>query len=178
MSVIAVTVDNQTAAGRERSRAVAGLTRDCSACHSTEPVAHTGASRTSEHRYHEAAGGPFSPPDLGLRRQIARNHVDENPPEGHVTHEDAALAKYGVDGVTPNHGGRGERASALRSRPSRLSRRLTEDAVLVDSGFRRGTDIFKALARASAVCVGHLRVGLAAFGQASVSAASRSTRLN
>jgi isopentenyl diphosphate isomerase/L-lactate dehydrogenase-like FMN-dependent dehydrogenase len=42
--------------------------------------------------------------------------------------------------------------------------------VLVDSGFRRGTDVFKALALgASAVCIGRPYVwGLAGFGQAGV----------
>ncbi len=42
--------------------------------------------------------------------------------------------------------------------------------VLVDSGFRRGTDIFKALALgATAVCIGRPYVwGLAAFGQPGV----------
>ena len=42
--------------------------------------------------------------------------------------------------------------------------------ILIDSGFRRGTDIFKALALgASAVCVGRPYVwGLAAFGQEGV----------
>ena len=43
-------------------------------------------------------------------------------------------------------------------------------AVLVDGGFRRGTDIFKALALgANAVCVGRPYLwGLAAFGQPGV----------
>jgi isopentenyl diphosphate isomerase/L-lactate dehydrogenase-like FMN-dependent dehydrogenase len=42
--------------------------------------------------------------------------------------------------------------------------------VLIDGGFRRGTDIFKALALgASAVCVGRPYIwGLAAFGQPGV----------
>jgi isopentenyl diphosphate isomerase/L-lactate dehydrogenase-like FMN-dependent dehydrogenase len=42
--------------------------------------------------------------------------------------------------------------------------------VLVDSGFRRGTDIFKALALgATAVCIGRPYVwGLAGFGQPGV----------
>ena len=42
--------------------------------------------------------------------------------------------------------------------------------VLVDSGFRRGTDIFKALAMgADAVCLGRAYIwGLAAFGQPGV----------
>ena len=44
--------------------------------------------------------------------------------------------------------------------------------VLVDGGFRRGTDIFKALALgATAVCIGRPYVwGLAAFGQEGVEA--------
>ena len=44
--------------------------------------------------------------------------------------------------------------------------------VLVDGGFRRGTDIFKALALgATAVCIGRPYVwGLAAFGQQGVEA--------
>jgi (S)-2-hydroxy-acid oxidase len=42
--------------------------------------------------------------------------------------------------------------------------------VMIDSGFRRGTDIFKALALgADAVCVGRAYIwGLAAFGQPGV----------
>ncbi len=45
--------------------------------------------------------------------------------------------------------------------------------VLVDSGFRRGTDVFTALALgASAVCIGRPYLwGLAAFGQAGVEGA-------
>ena len=44
--------------------------------------------------------------------------------------------------------------------------------ILVDSGFRRGTDVFKALALgASAVCIGRPYLwGLAAFGQDGVEA--------
>jgi 4-hydroxymandelate oxidase len=44
--------------------------------------------------------------------------------------------------------------------------------VLIDGGFRRGTDIFKALALgATAVCIGRPYVwGLAAFGQPGVEA--------
>ena len=51
-------------------------------------------------------------------------------------------------------------------------RRRRRDAGLVDSGFRRGTDIFKALALgAAAVCIGRPYVwGLAGFGQPGVEA--------
>jgi len=94
--------------------------------------------------------------------------------KGIVTREDAELAaRHGVDGlIVSNHGGRSENtnratidclAEVIDGAGSRMP-------VLVDSGFRRGTDIFKALALgARAVCIGRPYVwGLAAFGQPGV----------
>jgi 4-hydroxymandelate oxidase len=90
--------------------------------------------------------------------------------KGIVTPEDAKLCvEHGMEGiVVSNHGGR-----SLDYGPSTLEV-LAEivDAVsgripvIVDSGFRRGSDIFKALALgAKAVCVGRVpRWGLAAYG--------------
>ena len=88
--------------------------------------------------------------------------------------DDATLAvKHGADGIIiSNHGGRAtetgrgtiecvaEVADAVKGRVP----------VLVDGGFRRGTDVFKALALgASAVGIGRPYVwGLAAFGQPGV----------
>ena len=78
---------------------------------------------------------------------------------------------HGVDGiVVSNHGGR-----ALDYGPSSLE--VLEEVVLavdgrvpvlIDSGFRRGTDVLKALALgADAVCLGRAsRWGLGAFGEA------------
>jgi isopentenyl diphosphate isomerase/L-lactate dehydrogenase-like FMN-dependent dehydrogenase len=93
--------------------------------------------------------------------------------KGIVTREDAEIAKArGVDGlIVSNHGGRAEDSG--RSSIECL-REVVQAAggmpVLVDSGFRRGTDIFKALALgATAVCIGRPYVwGLASFGQAGV----------
>ena len=79
--------------------------------------------------------------------------------------------EHGVDGITvSNHGGR-----ALDYGPSSLE--VLEEVVeavagrvpvLIDSGFRRGTDVLKALALgANAVCLGRAsRWGLGAFGEA------------
>ena len=90
--------------------------------------------------------------------------------KGVLTAHDARLfVEHGLDGiVVSNHGGR-----ALDSSPSTLEV-LPEivDAVagripvLVDGGFRRGSDVLKALALgASAVCLGRVaRWGLGAFG--------------
>jgi isopentenyl diphosphate isomerase/L-lactate dehydrogenase-like FMN-dependent dehydrogenase len=94
--------------------------------------------------------------------------------KGIVAREDAEQARArGVDGIiVSNHGGRSEDSN--RGSIECL-REVVEGAgpgipVLVDSGFRRGTDIFKALALgATAVCIGRPYVwGLAAFGQAGV----------
>ena len=94
--------------------------------------------------------------------------------KGIVTREDAELCvERGVDGIiVSNHGGRAEESG--RSTIECLSEVI--DAVggripvLIDGGFRRGTDIFKALALgAKAVCIGRPYIwGLGAFGQPGV----------
>lgn len=94
--------------------------------------------------------------------------------KGIVTKEDAQLAvEQGVDGlIVSNHGGRGEESgrATIESLPEVVEGVGRRVPVLVDGGFRRGTDIFKALALgASAVCIGRPYVwGLAAFGQPGV----------
>jgi isopentenyl diphosphate isomerase/L-lactate dehydrogenase-like FMN-dependent dehydrogenase len=96
--------------------------------------------------------------------------------KGIVTREDAELARArGVDGViVSNHGGRAEDSGrgAIECLREVVEGVRGTMPVLVDSGFRRGTDIFKALALgASAVCVGRPYIwGLAAFGQPGVEA--------
>jgi isopentenyl diphosphate isomerase/L-lactate dehydrogenase-like FMN-dependent dehydrogenase len=99
--------------------------------------------------------------------------------KGIVTREDAALAvEHGVDAVyVSNHGGRSEESGrgALDSLPEVAEAVAGRIPVLVDSGFRRGTDIFKALALgATAVGIGRPYVwGLAAFGEEGVAAVIR-----
>jgi isopentenyl diphosphate isomerase/L-lactate dehydrogenase-like FMN-dependent dehydrogenase len=94
--------------------------------------------------------------------------------KGIVTREDAASAvAAGADAVyVSNHGGRAEASGwgALESLPEVVEAVDGRVPVMVDSGFRRGTDIFKALALgADAVCIGRAYIwGLAAFGQAGV----------
>ncbi len=94
--------------------------------------------------------------------------------KGLMTAEDARLAvEVGLDGiVVSNHGGRAEDSgrSTIDALPEILEAVGGRLPVLVDSGFRRGTDIVKALAMgARAVCVGRPYLwGLAAFGQPGV----------
>jgi isopentenyl diphosphate isomerase/L-lactate dehydrogenase-like FMN-dependent dehydrogenase len=96
--------------------------------------------------------------------------------KGLVTREDAQMAvERGVDGiVVSNHGGRAENSQrgAIECLREVVEGAGAKVPVLVDSGFRRGTDIFKALALgATAVCIGRPYVwGLAGFGQPGVEA--------
>jgi isopentenyl diphosphate isomerase/L-lactate dehydrogenase-like FMN-dependent dehydrogenase len=94
--------------------------------------------------------------------------------KGIVTSEDAELCvKYGVDGIiVSNHGGRAEESgrATIDCLPEVVSAVNGRIPVIVDGGFRRGTDIFKALALgAQAICIGRPYIwGLAAFGQSGV----------
>jgi isopentenyl diphosphate isomerase/L-lactate dehydrogenase-like FMN-dependent dehydrogenase len=94
--------------------------------------------------------------------------------KGIVTAEDARLCvEHGLDGVyVSNHGGRSMDygPSTLEVLPEIVDAVQGRIPVLIDSGFRRGTDIYKALALgAKAVCLGRaVRWGLGAFGAAGV----------
>ena len=94
--------------------------------------------------------------------------------KGIDTHEDARLAlEHGFDAILlSNHGGRATETlrSTLEALPEVVAEVGNRIPVFVDGGFRRGTDIFKALAfGAKAVGVGRPFLwGLGAFGQAGV----------
>ena len=87
---------------------------------------------------------------------------------------DSALAvQYGADGiVVSNHGGRATETdkSTIECLPEIVSAVNGRIPIIIDSGFRRGTDVYKALAMgASAVGIGRPYCwGLGAFGQAGV----------
>jgi isopentenyl diphosphate isomerase/L-lactate dehydrogenase-like FMN-dependent dehydrogenase len=81
--------------------------------------------------------------------------------------------KQGFDAVmVSNHGGRNDDAgwSTIRALPDIVAAVNKKVPILIDSGFRRGTDIMKALALgATAVGVGRPYLwGLGAFGQEGV----------
>lgn len=94
--------------------------------------------------------------------------------KGIVTREDARLAvSRGVDGLfVSNHGGRAENSlrATIDSLPEVIDGTRGKIPVICDGGFRRGTDIFKALALgATAVGIGRPYIwGLGAFGQEGV----------
>lgn len=94
--------------------------------------------------------------------------------KGIMTGEDAKLSvEHGLDGiVVSNHGGRQEETllSTIEALPEIASAVQGRIPVLIDGGFRRGTDVFKALALgAMAIGIGRPYIwGLGAFGQAGV----------
>src|SRR2546423_481837 len=108
---------------------------------------------------------------MGLRAPTARHYVDENRHQRNChcrrCHSRAQPRSEWID--RSNHGGRGEESarSTIEALPEVVEVIGGRIPVLVDSGFRRGTDIFKALALgANAICVGRPYAwGLAAFGQ-------------
>jgi isopentenyl diphosphate isomerase/L-lactate dehydrogenase-like FMN-dependent dehydrogenase len=94
--------------------------------------------------------------------------------KGIETREDAELAvRHGVDGIiVSNHGGRAQEGGrgTIECLPEVVEGVQGKLPVLIDGGFRRGTDIFKALALgARGICIGRPYIwGLSAFGQAGV----------
>ncbi|MFT7461043.1 MAG: 4-hydroxymandelate oxidase [Planctomycetota bacterium] len=94
--------------------------------------------------------------------------------KGIVTAEDAKLSiENGADGIiVSNHGGRAAETGrgTIECLPEVVDAVGGKVPVLIDSGFRRGTDVFKALALgADAICIGRpFMWGLAAFGEQGV----------
>jgi 4-hydroxymandelate oxidase len=94
--------------------------------------------------------------------------------KGIVTGEDADLAmQHGASGVfVSNHGGRADNSgrATITCLPEVVAGVRGRGVVIVDGGFRRGTDIFKAHALgATAIGIGRPYIwGLAAFGQEGV----------
>jgi 4-hydroxymandelate oxidase len=178
---IVLTVDNLVGRNTETDKRYARLdTRQCLNCHKS--VGQSNAVGTSFLTKPMFSGidvtGVTALYNATLTWDLVRRVRDvvkgKLVVKGIETREDAELClQYKVDGiVVSNHGGR----SVETGRGSIEALAEVVDAVqgrvpvLIDSGFRRGTDIFKALALgARAVGIGRPYVwGLGAFGQAGV----------
>jgi 4-hydroxymandelate oxidase len=152
-------------------------TQSCSACHEGGTFADNRRKPMIADLKPAPAAPEVGPPTWEFVKRLKDATPMKLVVKGIVTREDAELAMgYGVDGVfISNHGGRAENSlrSAIECVPEVVAGVAGRAPVIVDSGFRRGTDIFKALALgATAVGVGRPYVwGLAAFGQEGVEAA-------
>jgi len=152
-------------------------TRQCSVCHDRSSLA-TGAQRKPMWQGFDLKGVRSQPPNVtwDYVKRLRDATTMKLVIKGIVTREDAELAvTHGADAVVcSNHGGRAEETgrSSIETLPEVLQGAGGRIPVLVDGGFRRGTDVFKALALgASAVCIGRPYLwGLGAFGQEGVEA--------
>ncbi|MEO7652079.1 MAG: alpha-hydroxy acid oxidase, partial [Bryobacteraceae bacterium] len=171
---ICFTVDGQFTSHRERL--LRGRLRS-----PAPPVEASGASRsvrrrtptTAPHRYRldPVLVYELSWPFLRELRSYTKVPILV---KGLLTPEDAKLAvEYGADGiVVSNHGGRylDGAPSTIEVLPEIVDAVGGKTTVLIDGGFRRGTDVMKALAiGAKAVLIGRPPLwGLGAFGEAGV----------
>jgi isopentenyl diphosphate isomerase/L-lactate dehydrogenase-like FMN-dependent dehydrogenase len=176
---LALTVDLQGGTNRVTlQRSIRRDTRDCKACHTTSRTQMSGviANKPMFNGLDVSAVTGLTSFDMNwefvdrLREIWPRKLLIK----GIVTKEDAELAvSRGVDGIScSNHGGRGEDSgrASIDSLPEVVEGVRGRVPVIVDGGFRRGSDIFKALALgANAIGIGRPYIwGLASFGQAGV----------
>jgi isopentenyl diphosphate isomerase/L-lactate dehydrogenase-like FMN-dependent dehydrogenase len=141
---------------------------------------HDGLSRPMFAGLTDQAGGQEGSGRTVLTWDGVKRLKDATPMKlflkGIVTREDAELAiAFGADGIfVSNHGGRAGASgrSTIESLPEIAAGVAGRIPIILDSGVRRGTDIFKALALgATAVGIGRPYVwGLGAFGQEGVEA--------
>ncbi len=175
-SVLVLTVDVFFRGKKETFQRYSRIdNRECSACHQSGPLARF----LSKPMIREATVGKtselrLSNPTWELVKQIRNSTAMKLVIKGIETAEDAAIAmEYGVDGIiVSNHGGRAidSARATIDSLPEVVAEVNGRMPVLVDGGFRRGSDIFKAIALgANAVCIGRPYLwGLGAFGQEGV----------
>jgi 4-hydroxymandelate oxidase len=173
--VLVFTVDQISGTNRETLRRFERQdTRNCRLCHDRTSF-QTRYARRPMFTGLDLAKVGFQPP---VTWDYVKRLKDTTPMplviKGIVTREDAelAVANGAAAIVCSNHGGRAEETgrSSIESLPEVLEGAAGRIPVLVDSGFRRGTDILTALALgAAAICVGRPYLwGLAAFGQEGV----------
>jgi 4-hydroxymandelate oxidase len=174
--VVVLTVDVPTSSNRDTERRAKAMDdRDCTVCHAPGIEGYLQRKSLFDGMDLSALNGLLAPAMtwefVDRLKQVTSMKVVL---KGIVTHEDAQVAlQHGVDGlIVSNHGGRAEESgrATMESLPEVVKAVQGKIPVLVDGGFRRGSDVFKALALgATAVCIGRPYLwGLAAFGQPGV----------
>jgi isopentenyl diphosphate isomerase/L-lactate dehydrogenase-like FMN-dependent dehydrogenase len=175
--VLAWTID--TLGGRN-SETVVRLsrtdTRNCMGCHASAPNPNQGTERNRVKPMFAGLSGQMNPPeaDWSYVDRLKKITKMKLLLKGIDTAEDAVLAReHGADGVVvSNHGGRATETGrgTIDILPEVVDAVGRQYPVFVDGGFRRGTDVFKALSLGAwAVGLGRPQVwGLAAYGQPGV----------
>jgi isopentenyl diphosphate isomerase/L-lactate dehydrogenase-like FMN-dependent dehydrogenase len=175
-SVVLLTVDNTTGRNSETYKRTrpADLT-PCASCHGPgEPPGPVTDRAMFKGINMDGVRAPNPAMDWEFVDQLRKFWRGKLVIKGIDTHEDARLAlEHGFDAIlVSNHGGRSTETlrSTLEALPEVVSEVGNRIPVFVDGGFRRGTDVFKALALgAKAVGVGRPFLwGLGAFGQPGV----------
>jgi len=171
-TVLALTVDVAPGRNTETQRRLAKAdTRQCSACHGTGGPGNTSA------RPMNAGLDRTGPPTVVTWELVDRLKQMTKMKliiKGLLTREDTELAvEHGADAVVcSNHGGRAmdDGRASIDALPEVLAGARGRIPVLFDSGVRRGSDAFKALAMgAKAVGIGRPYLwGLGSFGQEGV----------
>lgn len=177
--VIALTVDLQGGSNRlTAARSIPRDSRDCTQCHQSDRTRLSGfiTGKPMFDGLDISKATDITP--ISMNWDYIRRLRDIWPRKlvikGIVTREDAELAvDHGLDGLlVSNHGGRAEDSgrASIDSLVEVVAGVRGRVPVLVDGGFRRGTDVFKALALgATAVGIGRPYIwGLASFGQEGV----------
>jgi isopentenyl diphosphate isomerase/L-lactate dehydrogenase-like FMN-dependent dehydrogenase len=174
---VAVTIDRSGGRNQETLfRLRAGDTRACSGCHDSSSLA---ASQRRKPIYDGVdLSGLTNIQSSAMNWDYIRRLRDTTKMKmvlkGILAWEDAVLAAdAGIDAIiVSNHGARSEDSgrSTIDALPEIVEAVKGRMPIYVDSGFRRGTDIVKALAMgATGVCIGRPYLwGLGAFGQPGV----------
>ena len=127
-------------------------TRDCMACHVSHPITGTLAQRNRNRPMFAGLSGEMNPPgaDWTYVDRLKKMTSMKLVLKGIDTAEDAKLAReHGADGViVSNHGGRATETGrgTMDILPEVVDAVGGQIPVFVDGGFRRGTDVLKALA--------------------------------
>src|SRR5579862_9037812 len=149
--------------------------RNCMSCHTNSPAA-AGTGNNSDKPMFAGLSGQMNPTGATwsyvdrLKKMTKMKLILK----GIDTAEDAALAReHGADGVVvSNHGGRATETGrgTIDILPEVVDAVGAQIPVFVDGGFRRGSDVYKALAiGARAVGIGRPYIyGLSSFGQEGV----------
>jgi len=175
--VLAWTIDLLAGRNTETATRFARMDRrECASCHGNGATAGGNTQTQRGKPMFDGLSGEMNPPGAtwSYVDRLKKLTKMKLVLKGIDTAEDARLAReHGVDGViVSNHGGRATETGrgTIDILPEVVDAVGAQIPVLVDGGFRRGTDIYKALAiGARAVGIGRPYIyGLSSFGQEGV----------